>query len=59
MKRTRTWLTLVVLSSGMLFINACLSSFWQGFRGTSWPSSNRWVNLAYDVVVETTLQNTQ
>ncbi len=56
MLRKLKWLTLsgLTLGSATLF-TGCLGAFWQGLWNTGWPTNNRWVNLAIDVVKEATI----
>lgn len=48
----RKWFTVLsVAATGTLFIQGCLSAFWQGFATDGWPN-NRLANIAIDVLNE-------
>jgi hypothetical protein len=51
MKKTK-WLGLAISTGGLVLVHGCLSSFWQGFWNTGWPTDNRWLNLGLDVANE-------
>lgn len=54
--RKAKWMSLSVLvAAGALVSEGCLAAFWDGFWNSGWPANNRWVNLAYDVLVEATV----
>ena len=56
MSRRSRWLALFILGTGgTVFVNGCLGAFWQGLWNTGWPTDNRWVNLAVDVLKEATI----
>lgn len=38
-----------LLHSGSI---GCLGDFWAGFFNTGWPTNNRWLNVALDVLNE-------
>ncbi len=45
----------ILLGGGTLFqFGGCLNleDFWQGFWNTGWPTDNRWLNIAIDVLNE-------
>jgi len=50
------WLKLwaAVLGGATLFQAGCLNleDFWQGLWNTGWPTDNRWLNIAWDVLNE-------
>jgi hypothetical protein len=50
----KKWMTLVAatLGGGTLFQSGCLNDFFGGFFNTGWPTDNRWLNLAIDVLNE-------
>ena len=54
MSKKPTWLKLgaMLAGGGMLFQHGCLADFWQGFWSTGWPTDNRWLNLAVDILQE-------
>lgn len=52
MKRAKWTALSALLATGMLFQNGCLSAFWQGFATKGWPTDNRWLNLAIDILNE-------
>ena len=54
MSRRSKWLTMTAMLFGgaTLFGNGCLGNFWKGFWNEGWPSNNRWLNLALDILNE-------
>lgn len=52
MSKKAKWLTLSLLAGGGMLFNGCLSAFWNGMWNTGWPTDNRWINLALDIVNE-------
>ncbi len=52
MRRVK-WMALsALMGAGAMVSEGCLGAFWDGFWNTGWPANNRWLNLAYDVLVE-------
>jgi hypothetical protein len=48
-----TWLKLSAMSlAGGLLLSGCLAQFWDGFWNTGWPTDNRWLNIAIDILQE-------
>lgn len=43
---------LAALATGTLFQSGCLGSFWNGFFNDGWPTNNRWINVAIDILNE-------
>lgn len=55
----KAWLkwSVLLLGGGSLFHSfgggsGCLGDFWGGFWNTGWPTNNRWINVALDVLNE-------
>ncbi len=51
---TKKWIALATMAFGgaTLFQNGCLGDVWQGFLNDGWPTNNRWINIAVDVLNE-------
>lgn len=48
-----TWLKLAAMSlAGGMLLSGCLAQFWDGFWNTGWPTDNRWLNIAIDILQE-------
>lgn len=53
MNKTTKWSAFgALLFGGTLFQSGCLGDFWAGFWTTGWPTDNRWLNIAIDVLNE-------
>jgi len=54
MTKKSKWLKLsaTLVGGGMLLGNGCWGAFWQGFMNTGWPTDNRWLNIAIDIIKE-------
>jgi hypothetical protein len=54
MTKKSTWLKLsaILVAGGVLLGDGCLASFWEGFWQSGWPTDNRWLNLAIDIIKE-------
>ena len=53
MTKKSKWLTLsVALFGGATVFQGCLGEFWAGFWNSGWPTDNRWLNIAIDVLNE-------
>lgn len=54
MSKKSKWLALasIMASGAMLLQNGCLNSFWKGLWNTGWPTDNRWLNIAIDIIKE-------
>jgi hypothetical protein len=50
------WFSLasVIASGAMLFQGGCLNwnGFWNGLWNAGWPTENRWLNIAIDILKE-------
>jgi len=47
------WLAIsTLLFGGATLFSGCLGEFWQGFWQTGWPTDNRMLNIAIDVLQE-------
>lgn len=45
-------LAAMLLGGATLFQNGCLGAFWDGFFNSGFPTNNRWLNLAIDILNE-------
>jgi len=56
MTKKSKWLSLAALVFGgsTVFQSGCLNleGFWGGLFGAGWPTDNRWLNIAIDVLNE-------
>lgn len=54
MNKKTKWITLasVIASGSMLFQSGCLSGFWNGLFNAGWPTNNRIINIAIDILKE-------
>jgi len=52
MKKKIFALTAMLMTGASLFQVGCLNSFWKGFFNEGWPSNNRWLNIAVDILNE-------
>lgn len=54
MTKKSKWLTLsaALFGGATLFQSGCLGDFWAGFWNSGWPTDNRWLNIAIDVLNE-------
>jgi hypothetical protein len=47
------WLAIsTLLFGGATIFQGCLGDFWQGFWQSGWPTNNRMLNIAFDVLNE-------
>lgn len=47
------WIKLTaLLAGGSVVLQSCLGDFVDGLFNTGWPTDNRWINIAIDVIKE-------
>lgn len=52
MKNSKWFALAALFGGGTLFQSGCLNQFWSGLFNTGWPTENRWLNVAIDIVNE-------